>query len=170
MIDEVYLEWLYDQGERTAASISPRFVTTRSLTKAYGLDAVRVGWILADDATAERLRRLMDLYSVKLVHASERLAAKALDHADAILLPARKRLNENRASVAAFIDSYDGLSWWTPPAGSVGLVYWEGPVEKLVEELARRDSLVTPDRFFDVPNAFRIGFGMSTEDLKVGLR
>jgi len=169
LIDEVYLEWLYEAGERTASSISDRFITTRSLTKAYGLDAVRAGWILADETVAERLRRLMDLYSVKMAHASERLALRALDHAEAILAPLRGRLEENRERVTAFVKGHEALSWTPPPAGSVGLVYWEGDVDALVHELEARDALVAPGRFFGVDHAFRIGFGMPREILEEGL-
>jgi len=173
LVDEVYLEWLVGDGVPSAASLSPRFITTRSLTKAYGLDAVRAGWILAEDRIASKLRRLMDLYSVKMAHASERLAARALDRADAILEPLSVRLDQNRALVASFVDAHASLCWMTPSAGSVGLVYWDGSgnerMERLVEALIERDTLVAPGRFFGVPEAFRIGYGMDTESLSAGL-
>ena len=170
LIDEVYLEWLYDEGARTDASLSPRFITTRSLTKAYGLDAVRAGWILAEDDIAEALRRLMDLYSVKMAHASERLAVRALDRADAILGPLKERLETNRQRVDDFITQQPTLSWTLPRAGSVGLVYWNnGSVGELIEKLEARDALVAPGHFFGVKNAFRIGYGMPSEILEEGL-
>ena len=169
LIDEVYLEWLYAEGERTAAAISERFITTRSLTKAFGLDALRSGWILAKADLAERLRRLTDLYSVKMAHPSERAALRAIDGAERLLGPLRKRLSENQARVSAFVNDHDRLSWMPPPAGSVGLVYWDGDVEALIEGLEARDALVAPGHFFGVPQAFRIGLGLPRHLLEEGL-
>ncbi|MDZ7680613.1 MAG: aminotransferase class I/II-fold pyridoxal phosphate-dependent enzyme [Fodinibius sp.] len=62
LIDEVYLEFLYPDGERTAAKYSDQIITTRSLTKAFGLDDLRVGWITAESIIAERIRKLQDLF------------------------------------------------------------------------------------------------------------
>lgn len=170
MVDEVYLEWLLDEGETTALAISPRFVTTRSLTKAYGLDAVRAGWILAEPTIAEDIRRLMDLYSVKMAHASERLAARAIDHAEALLAPAKERLGSNRALVRRFVESHERLRWNEPPAGSVGFVLTEGlDIDALVSACEARGTLIAPGRFFGVPGAFRIGFGMERAKLVEGL-
>ena len=40
------------------------FVVTNSLTKAWGLPGLRVGWVAADPAIAERVRRVRDLLDV----------------------------------------------------------------------------------------------------------
>ena len=42
-------------------------------------------------------------------------------------------------------------------------------MDALVERLAAQGALVTPGRFFGVPDAFRIGFGMETALLEEGL-
>lgn len=171
LVDEVYLEWLYEEGARTAAGTSSRIVTTRSLTKAYGLDAVRAGWVLASPEITEGLHRLMDLFSVKLVHASERLAARALDHAEALLAPARERLSHNCLLVHQFIDDHYPLDWYPPAGGSVGFIDLAGgSVDRLETCLAKRDTAIAPGRFFGAPGKFRLGFGMATADLEEGLR
>ncbi len=173
LIDEVYLEWLAADGVTTAAGLSPRFITTRSLTKAYGLDAVRAGWILAEEETASRLRRIMDLYSVKMVHASERLALRAFDAAENILGPLAKRLDAHRKLVHAFVEADEALSWVRPVAGSVGFVYWKDAtqeeMDRLIAALLERDALVAPGKFFGAPGAFRLGYGMETDRLEAGL-
>ncbi|HXV62591.1 MAG TPA: pyridoxal phosphate-dependent aminotransferase [Vicinamibacteria bacterium] len=170
LVDEVYLEWLHDKGERTATLLSPRFVTTRSLTKAYGLDAARAGWILADPPIAERLRRLVDLFSVKTAHASERLALKAFEHVAELSSAPTKAVTANLGLVEAFVAEQSELSWTPPDAGTVGFVQLRGvSVDDLVEELKARDTLVAPGRFFGEPDSFRIGFGMNPPVLEEGL-
>ena len=47
LVDEVYLEMLFDSAPPSAFSLGDTFVVTSSLTKAYGLSGLRCGWILA---------------------------------------------------------------------------------------------------------------------------
>jgi hypothetical protein len=172
LIDEVYLEFLYLEGERTAAPISPWFVTTRSLTKAYGLGSLRIGWVIAEPGLAERVRRLHDLFAAELSHPAERLAALALDRADALLGPTFERLREHIAVVDAFVAAQPRLSWVAPRAGTVGFVRLRGgSVDDLAATLSDRyDTLVSPGRFFGAPDHFRLGWGFDRATLEEGLR
>lgn len=175
LVDEVYLEWNYGVGDdpetRSAINISPRFVTTRSLTKVFGLAALRAGWILAEARLATRMRRLNGLFASSMSHPAERLAARAFDHAKMLLNKQRKRVDRNRSIAAKFIASQPKLSWIPPDSGTVGFVRLEGgDVDGLVERLLANDSLVTPGRFFGVNDHFRIGFGMEADHLNEGLK
>lgn len=175
LVDEVYLEWNYGAGDdpeiRSAINISPRFVTTRSLTKVFGLAALRAGWILAEAALAVRMRRLNGLFASSMSHPAERLAAHAFDHAEELLAKQWRRITTNRLIATKFIESEARLSWVAPEAGTVGFVRLEGGgVDGLVERLLANDSLVTPGRFFGVDDHFRIGFGMEQAHLEEGLR
>lgn len=172
LIDEVYLEWIYGwPGEpATAMNLSTRFVTTRSLTKVFGLAALRAGWILAESSLAIRLRRLNGLFASSMSHPAERLAARALDKGEALLEKQRERVDRNRTIVTDFIASQERLSWVPPQTGTVGFVRLEGSsVDALVERLLRKESLVTPGRFFGLDDHFRIGFGMERPQLEGGL-
>jgi len=177
LVDEVYLEWLYkpslDPAMKSAINISPRFVTTRSLTKVFGLAALRAGWILADAELAARMRRLNGLFTSSMSHPAERLAVRALDNAEMVLEVQRRRLERNRAIAKEFVASQPKLSWMQPEAGTVGFVRLEGgDVDGLVQRLLANDTLVTPGRFFgdEFADHFRIGFGMEQAHLEEGLR
>jgi len=105
-----------------------------------------------------------------MAHPSKRLALRALDRADAILGPLKERLETNRQRVDDFIAQQGSLSWTTPRAGSVGLVYFQdGDIDALIEKLEARDALVVPGHFLGAPNAFCIGYGMPSEILEEGL-
>jgi aspartate/methionine/tyrosine aminotransferase len=172
LVDEVYLEWIYGWPNEppTAINISTRFVTTRSLTKVFGLAALRAGWILADGELATKLRRLNGLFASSMSHPAERLAARVFDNADELLASQRARVDRNRELVADFIESRSELSWIAPETGTIGFVHLtHGTVDALVERLAATESLVTPGRFFGVPDHFRIGFGMERAQLEEGL-
>ena len=171
LVDEVYLEWLHDEGEPTATLLGPRMITTRSLTKAYGLNALRVGWVIAEEETAERLRRLNDLFAIIMPLPIERMAARAFDRAQELLSPLKRQLVENQAIVEDFIASQPWLSWDPPAAGPIGFTRLkEGSVDDLVARLQENDAAVAPGRFFGVPDHFRLGFGIEKEILVEGLR
>src|SRR4029077_3896737 len=44
LVDEVYLDALYDDTQRTSFHLGPNFVVTSSLTKVYGVSGLRCGW------------------------------------------------------------------------------------------------------------------------------
>jgi aspartate/methionine/tyrosine aminotransferase len=173
LVDEVYLEWLYGVSDepRSAINLSPRFVTTRSLTKVFGLAALRAGWILAEPALATRMKRLNGLFTASMSHPAERLAARALEYAAQLLESQRKRVDANRKLATEFVEGQPKLSWVRPEAGTVGWVRLsDGSVETLVDRLLEQDTLVAPGQFFGVKDHFRIGFGMDTAVLEEGLR
>jgi aspartate/methionine/tyrosine aminotransferase len=175
LVDEVYLEWLYRRGEdptvNTAINISPRFVTTRSLTKVFGLAALRAGWILAETDLAKQMRRLNGLFASSMSHPAERLAARVFDNASMLLEKQRTRVDRNRSLATNFIASQPRLSWMAPETGTVGFVRLKGEsVDTLNERLSARESLVVPGRFFGVADHFRMGFGMEEPQLTEGLK
>ena len=47
LVDEVYLDAVYEDTPRTSFHLGPEFVVTSSLTKVYGVSGLRCGWILA---------------------------------------------------------------------------------------------------------------------------
>jgi len=171
LIDEVYLEFLYPNGERTAAKHSDHILATRSLTKAFGLDDLRVGWVITESILAERIRRLQDLFMTSMAAPSERLGLLMLEKADSMLKQNLSQLRYNFQLVEEFIDDQPSLSWYKPQYGSVGFVkYAGGNVDMLASYLTERfDTTIAPGHFFGAPDHFRIGWGLPTEDLEKGL-
>lgn len=172
LVDEVYLEFLPRHQAPIAASRSPHLVSTNSLTKAYGLDGLRIGWIAATRELADRIRRLNDLFGIIMPHPSERLALRALRRIEHLAAGVRRLIDTNRPRVEALVERRPELSWVPPAGGPVGLVQLRGAeVERLVQILeAEHDATVPPGRFFGAPGSFRIGFGMEPEDCREGLR
>jgi aspartate/methionine/tyrosine aminotransferase len=164
LADEVYLDLVHDRGVRSAARLSPRVLATNSMTKSFGLDGIRLGWVLAEPALAERMRRLNDLFSINTAHPSERIAARALERADALLADSNLLLARNIDLVDAFVREHDDLSWAKPRAGTIGFVQVRGvDVDRLVERLhAEFEVAVVPGRFFGASDHFRISFTLDT--------
>jgi aspartate/methionine/tyrosine aminotransferase len=170
LIDEVYL----DSGvppRPSAVHLGPEFVCTNSLTKVYGLSGLRCGWILAEPALAERMWRLSDLFGVNQAHPAERLACIAFDRIDEVIGDNPAMLARNRQRWNEFAASRDDLECAPAEHGITTFPRWSGgDTERLETHLRERyDSLVVPGRWFEMPDHFRVGFGLPTPVFEEGL-
>ena len=56
LVDETYRDVSAAAKPRLAAAIDPRAISVSSMSKAYGLPGIRIGWIICkDDALMDRL-------------------------------------------------------------------------------------------------------------------
>ena len=171
LVDEVYLEACFDSPWQTAFLLGPNFVTTSSLTKAYGLSGLRCGWIFAAKPLAERMWRLNDLFGVMAPHPIELLSVLAFEHLPEIAARGKQLLTTNRALLKEFFKSRrDLLAIW-PEAGTIAFpqltsVHADAFCQLLHDKY---ETSVVPGRFFDAPEHFRIGVGGNTEDVREGL-
>jgi hypothetical protein len=170
LVDEVYLDSVTPRP-RSAVHLGPEFVCTNSLTKVYGLSGLRCGWILAEPALAERMWRLNDLMGVNQAHPAERLACIAFDHLDAILGDSPAMLERNRALFNGFVLSRVHLECAPAEHGITAFPRWSGgDTERLDAHLREHyDTSVVPGRWFEMPDHFRIGFGLPSDDFEQAL-
>jgi aspartate/methionine/tyrosine aminotransferase len=171
LVDEVYLDSLFDPKVRSVFHLGPNFVTTNSLTKVYGLSGIRCGWILARPELAEKMWRLNDLFASTPAHPAELLSVVALEHLGPIAEHAKARLSANRALLNAFLESRDDLEAVRTPAGTTSFPRLKsGRADELCALLRERyETSVVPGRFFEMPEHFRIGIGGDTGMLGEGL-
>src|SRR5262245_59552669 len=90
LVDEVYLDAVYQGTPRTSFHLGPEFVVTSSLTKVYGVSGLRCGWVLAQPELAWKMRRLNDLYGATPVHPGELLSVVAFQHLSLLRERARR--------------------------------------------------------------------------------
>ncbi len=171
LVDEVYLEASFDSPWQSAVHLGPNFLATSSLTKAYGLTALRCGWVLANPGLAERMWRLNDLFGVVSPYPADLLSVMALDQLPQIRERAKKLLDANRALLKSFADSRKDLITIWPEAGTIVFPQLiTGHAEAFCQFLADKyETSVAPGRFFDMPEHFRIGVGGGTENVREGL-
>lgn len=171
LVDEVYLEALFAERPPTAFHLGSEFITTSSLTKAFGLSGLRCGWIVAEPELARRIWRLNDLFGVMAAHPAERLSVVALRQLDQIALRAQMLLEKNRAAVYRFLDSRADVEAVKPEFGTIVFPRLkQGTAEKFCEVLREKyETSVVPGSFFEMPAHFRIGFGNDPEMLAGGL-
>jgi aspartate/methionine/tyrosine aminotransferase len=173
LVDEVYLESVETPGMRTAATLSPTFLSTSSLTKSYGLSGLRAGWALAEPALTEKMRRVRDIVDAVGSFPSEVLALLAFQNLPALHRRAQNILGPNFAKLREFVEDRPELEWVPPVGGSVGFPRIRGvaDVSPFVRALRERfDTGVVPGRFFEAPAHFRIALGGRFDVLDEGLK
>ncbi len=172
LVDEVYLDAVYENTPRTSALLGPEFIVTNSLTKVYGLSGLRCGWILAEPELARAMWRLNDLFGVIPAHPAELLSVAAFEHLDVIRERARKVVEADRALLADFLAHQPGISAPQTEFGTTAFLNLGGiDVEAFLERLRNEyETSAVPGRFFDMPGHIRIGMGVNTEMFGEGLR
>jgi aspartate/methionine/tyrosine aminotransferase len=171
LVDEVYADTLSGDPPRPAAVRSDVFVSTSSLTKAYGLASLRCGWTIAAPDVAAETRRVRGLVDGSTAIPAERLAELAFrnlprlrDRALAILEPNRRLWND-------FLGSRSDLECVSAPASIVFPRFRDGrDAGDFCARLFENERVaVVPGRFFGFPSHLRISLGGATEVLREGL-
>jgi aspartate/methionine/tyrosine aminotransferase len=171
LVDEVYIETLFEPHPRTAFRLGREFVITSSLTKTFGLSGLRCGWIFAEPDLARRMWLLNDVFASTPVHTGERLSVLAFQQLQKLAHDAKQLLDRNRQLLNAFLDSRDDLEAIRPKYGTTMFPRLKsGGADKFCDLLRDEyETSVVPGRFFEMPEHFRIGFAGDTETLKEGL-
>jgi aspartate/methionine/tyrosine aminotransferase len=171
LVDEVYLEMLFEATRPSAFSLGENFIVTSSLTKAYGLSGLRCGWILAAPELARRIWLLNDLFAATAAHPVERMSVVAFAQLARFRARARALLTPNRALLDSFLDSRADLDCFRPSVGTVVFPRLRhGEPETFFKLLREKyETSVVPGEFFEAPTHFRLGIGGDTENLRAGL-
>ena len=171
MVDEVYLELLFDRPFRSAFHLGEHFIVTSSLTKAYGLSGLRCGWILAAPELAQRMWRHDDLFGNIPAHLTDLLSVIALDHLEPIRKRAKDLLERNWKLLDAFLAENTELDVVRPLGGTI--VFPRAPsgggdafCKRLHEEF---DTSAVPGSFFGMRERIRIGICNDTAEVEEGL-
>src|SRR5882762_615342 len=172
LVDEVYLEAMFEAAPRSSVYLGPEFIATTSLTKGYGLSGLRCGWIMAEPEMAQRMRLLHDVFGAVGPQPSERLSVVALAKLPKFIERAKRILESNRAVLNEFFDSREELRVARTDSGTTSFpLLMKGRVEDLCDLLHEKyDTAVVPGCFFESPQHFRIGMCAEQELFNEGIQ
>jgi aspartate/methionine/tyrosine aminotransferase len=174
--DEVY-QGAEVEGEETPSFWGDydRVLVTNSLSKAYGLPGLRLGWIVGPSELVQELWGRTDYTTISPTSVSDHLARVALtpDTRRKILDRTRGIIRANFQALREWIESQEGLFSYRPPdAGAICYMRYRPRVNssELAEKLrAEKDVLVVPGDHFGMDRFLRIGFGPPREELMEAL-
>ena len=178
LVDETYRDLSYGTKLPSAASLSQRAISVASLSKAYGIPGIRVGWLITQDAALyERLLAAKEQIAICGSVLDEAVALQVLQSRDAFLGRVLPEMRRRLDIVQDWIDTEPLVDWVRPSGGVVGFPRLQVPASfdadgfyrTLLEE---HGTYVGPGHWFEMPrNFFRVGFGWPTvPELKSGLQ
>ncbi len=116
LIDQAYLECGYGESFATLVARYPNLIVTRTMSKAYGLAAIRLGYGIANPAVVDLLLRVRIPFSISLIAIRAGLAA-ARD--PRILEDRRRYISEERDRLFAALEVLPGVSPWPSEANFI---------------------------------------------------
>jgi aspartate/methionine/tyrosine aminotransferase len=172
--DEVYrgTDQESDSLGASVADLYARGISVGSMSKAFSLAGVRLGWICgpAEVLSAAEVHRDYNTISVGMV--DDLLASIALEHQDKILKRSRHIVRENLGELDRWVAAESAISYVKPKAGTVCLLKYQGDMpsrEFCVRLIQETGVLFTPGSTFEEEGTVRIGYANNHEVLKGGL-
>lgn len=177
LVDETYRDLSFDGTLPLAASLGRHVISVSSLSKAYGVPGIRVGWLITSS------RRLQETFLAAKEQISicgsvvdEWIAEQMFARRDEILAPTLAEMRARRELVADWIQSEPLLEWVRPSGGVVCFPRMRGEPVGGTGRFYRRllethGTYVGPGHWFEMPDTFfRLGYGWTNRaDLKAGL-
>src|SRR6266478_3076121 len=146
LVDEVYLEAMFENPPPSAVLLGPEFVATSSLTKGYGLSGLRCGWILAESEIAAGIRRLDDIFAASAPNVMERLSVVALNQLPKIAGRAKAMLEMHRETLERLLRAREDSEVVPTQFGTTSFPRLrDGNVDKLCDSLLEKcETAVVP--------------------------
>lgn len=177
LADEVYTgaERLVDEQTPSFWGRYDRVLAMNSLSKAYGLPGLRIGWVVAPAETRDEIWRRHEYTTISTTMLSNKLAAAALSPEIRLRLIQRVRdyIREGFSILAAWLEQHDTtFTLVAPQAAAIAFPRYHLDVTstELVRRLIDEKSvLVAPGEYFGIDHHLRISFGLPAHYLRPAL-
>ncbi|MEN8145608.1 MAG: aminotransferase class I/II-fold pyridoxal phosphate-dependent enzyme [Gemmatimonadota bacterium] len=152
-----------------------RVVATNSLSKAYGVPGLRIGWLIAPEDLKEKCWARKDYTTIAPSALSDSIAAAVLQPEVRAALLSRTRgiLVQNLALVSEWVAALGSAFTFRPPdAGAICYLRYafESNSTELAEQLRMNQSLlIVPGDHFGMDGYLRLGFGLPEAELDLAL-
>ncbi len=174
LCDEVY-RGIDQAGSGTTPSIVdlyPRGIAVGSMSKAFSLAGLRLGWIAAPTEVIRSVSGHRDYNTISVGMVDDLLACIALEHRDAILARNRAITRGNLAILDAWVAREPSISYVPPRGGTIALLRYavDLPSEALCVRLIEEHGVMfTPGSALDMEGYLRIGYANNPQVLADGL-
>jgi aspartate/methionine/tyrosine aminotransferase len=173
---------VYRGAERVGETETPSFwgrseraVVVGSMSKAYGLPGLRIGWAVGPRDLIEEAWRRHEYVTISASMLANHLSVMALspEVRPRILERTRGYIRRGYPVLESWAAEHPGLLTLQPPdAAAIAFprYHLDEPSEKTADRIRREESvLVVPGSFFGAEGHLRISFGLDPEYLREGL-
>lgn len=170
LVDETYRDISGHALPPVAATLSRRAISVSSVSKAYGLPGLRIGWLICqDEALMERLLAAKEQIFICNSVVDETIALRFLERRDEFLPRIRARTARNFQILDAWMGRQPYLEWVRPTAACVAFPRFRPEIQvdtalfyRLLLEEHR--TFVGPGHWFEMPDTYmRVGYGWPDE-------
>ncbi len=174
LCDEVY-RGLYQDPDAQVPSIVDLYekgISTGSMSKAFSLAGLRLGWIAAPLEVIRECLKYRDYTTISCGLLDDALAVHALKNCDKIMERNGKIVRRNLHILDEWVQREPLVSYVKPQAGTTALLQYDLPVpsETFCLDLFQATGVfLTPGSCFDLEGHVRIGYACDTEVLRAGL-
>lgn len=174
LCDEVYRGIDQDDPGTTVsvADLYDRGISTGSMSKAFSLAGLRLGWVTGPRDVLARLSIHRDYSTISVGMVDDALASLALENAERILDRNRTIVRENLAALSTWIDGVEVLDWVRPSGGTTAFLRFGVDMasrDLCVGLLENTGVMLTPGSALEVEGYLRMGYANDIEVLREGL-
>ena len=175
--DEVYAGAEHHQDEVTPSFWGryDRVLAVGSMSKAYGLPGLRIGWVVAPADMVDEIWARQDYVTISASMLGNKLAAYALspEVLPRIIARTRQYIRSGYKNLDKWVQEHsDLLSVIPPQAAAIAFVRYHKEVNssELVQRLIKdHDTYIVPGDLFGLDHHLRISYGLSADYVNEGL-
>jgi len=176
LCDEVY-RGLDGTGDGFTASIADLYekgISTGSMSKAYSLAGLRLGWMVTN--LPELIRAVLthrDYNTISVGMLDDYFSSLALEHVDAVLERSHRITRGNRRVLDEWVRNEPSITYLPPKSGTTALLKYDFPMTswdfcvRLIEETG---VMLCPGSVLEMEGYLRIGYANHEPILREGLR
>jgi aspartate/methionine/tyrosine aminotransferase len=174
LCDESY-RGLYVRSEDStpsAADLYEKAIVTGSLSKAFSLAGLRLGWIRANQEILENCMLHRDYTTISCNMITDALAALAFKHSSRILKRNLSIIRTNHRILSQWVDDEPLIEWIPPIAGSTAFLHYSLPTHSMdlcIHLIREHGVFLVPGTCFEMEKYLRIGYGCKTKIIEEGL-
>jgi aspartate/methionine/tyrosine aminotransferase len=177
LIDETYRDLSYTGPLPLAATLGSHVIGVSSLSKAYGIPGIRIGWLITRDPKLQELfLAAKEQISICGSVIDEWIAEQVLEGRARFLEPTLVEMRKRRQLVSEWMEQEPLLEWVPPQGGVVCFPRMKaeppgGTTAFYQRLLESQGTYVGPGHWFEMPDRFfRLGYGWPTrQELEAGL-
>ncbi len=172
VVDEAFREFGFERAPPIAASLGDNVITLNTVTKFYGMEGLRIGWVIANPKVLSRIRLLKNMTTIENATLSEALTVLVMENREIFVNRARAFAKSNIGLMRKWIEQRDDMTWIEPEAALFGFPRYDlsMPSRKLAQILAEKFRiLVAPGEFFGTERHLRLCVTQSPEEVAQAL-
>jgi aspartate/methionine/tyrosine aminotransferase len=174
LCDEVYrgVDQVGDALTVSMADLYERGISTGSMSKAFSLAGLRLGWIVGPKDLIHAVSIHRDYNTISVGMLDDHFASIALEHRDAILTRNRAIVRGNLAILDKWVAEELAISYVKPKGGTVTLLKYDFDLPSrdfCVRLLESEGVMFTPGSALDMEGYVRIGYANNRAVLEEGL-